>query len=340
MAKNGNKRVTILEVAQASGVSYQTVSRVINNHPNVAEETRMRVQEVIERLDYHPSKAARSLASQKSSTLAVITYGMEYFGPTQMVVNIERHARDAGYDLIYSNVDPTSDDDINSRIKTLAQWSVDGIVLIAPVKSYRYSQFLKNFASTPMIQIDIAPDTNVPSVIIDQYHGGLLATQHLLDLGHRDFCTIHGPLSWYGAQSRLNGYHTALKSAGIQSLAEAEGDWTAQSGYSATKTIFSQHDFTALVAGNDQMALGTIRALADLGKRVPEDVSVIGFDDIPEAEFFLPALTTIKQEFRLLGKMGIEYLIHIINDPDSANGQQIITPELVIRQSTAPPATR
>ena len=337
MAKDKIKRVTMLEVAQESGVSYQTVSRVINEHPSVAPETRARILGVIKRLNYRPSKAARSLAAKYSSTLAVITYGMEHYGLTQMVVNIEQYARQAGYDIIYSNVNLEDSDDIDSRIASTAQWSVDGIILIAPIKNAYYDRIFQQLASTPFILFDNSPDIESPSIRINQEAGGFATTQHLIEIGHQQLVTIKGPQNWFGAESRLNGYFKALQLAGLTSIAEIEGDWTAQSGYRAMKKLMQQQSFTGIVAGNDQMALGAIHAMIESGIRIPQDMSIVGFDDIPEASYFLPALTTVKQDFHVLAQRGIQYLIDMIQNPQIVAGQRLIEPQLIIRNSTKSP---
>lgn len=338
MAKNRTKRVTMREVAQESGVSYQTVSRVINEHPNVAPDTRARIQDVITRLNYRPSKAARSLAAKQSLTLAVITYGIEYYGLTQMVVNIERYARKAGYDIIYSNIDLVDIDDLDNRVNSMAQWLVDGMILIAPIKNAYYEQVIQQLTSIPYILFDNAPDTQNPSIRFNQETGGFVITQHLIELGHQQLVTITGPQNWFGAESRMIGYHRALQSAGLTSVAQIEGDWTAQSGYTAMQKLIQHHTFTGVVAGNDQMALGAIHAMTEAGIHVPQDISIVGFDDIPEASFYLPALTTIKQDFHLLGQRGIQYLIDLIQDPPIVAGSRVIEPQLVIRNSTEPPS--
>ena len=337
MAKDKIKRITMLEVAQESGVSYQTVSRVINEHPSVAPETRSRILEVIHRLNYRPSKAARSLAAKHSSTLAVITYGMEQYGLTQMVVNIEHYARQAGYDIVYSNVNLEDSNDIDSRIASTTQWSVDGIILIAPIKNTYYERIFQQLTSTPLILFDNAPDIQNPSIRINQEMGGYATTQHLIEIGHQQLVTIKGPQNWFGAESRLKGYFSALQKAGLSSVAEIEGDWTAESGYEAMKKLLREHQFTGIVAGNDQMALGAIHAMSEAGICIPQDMSIVGFDDIPEASYFLPALTTVKQDFHLLAQRGIEYLIDLIQNPQIIAGQRVIEPELVIRKSTLSP---
>lgn len=336
MPKPGTKRVTLFDVASASGVSYQTVSRVINNAPNVAPATRERILRIIKQLGYKPNKAARSLAGRYSHTLALITYGMEYYGPAQMVIHIERAAKAAGYDLIFSNVEHL-DGDLSTTIDSLHRWSVDGIIVITPVAGADHEQLLKIAGDVPLVQIDTSPNIAVPSVIIDQYQGSALATQHLIDLGHSAICEIMGPANWFGAQSRHRAWLDTLQKAELQPVAYLEGDWTARSGYEATKQLFERHQFTALVMGNDQMALGAMRAIQERGLRIPQDISIVGFDDIPEAAYLSPPLTTIYQDFSKLGQTGIEYLMEWIDDGTCARGQLVIEPDLIERASTAVP---
>lgn len=331
------KRVTMLDVAEQAGVSYQTVSRVINNHPSVAPDTRQRILQVIEALNYRPNKAARSLAARQSRTIAVITYTMVYYGPTQMVVNIERSAREAGYDVIFTNIEPMGDDGIDAAIERLTQWTVDGILLIAPVASNRYAHLVQEVRGIPLIQIDIAPGAPAPSVIVDQYYGSRIITEHLIALGHRRICEISGPCNWFGALARHEGWQAALKAADLEPIASVEGDWTSESGYAAALALLDNQQFTALVVGNDQMALGAISALHNRGVRIPEDVSVVGFDDIAESAYFLPPLTTIRQDFSELGRQGLAYLVDLIQGQPNRTDQLVIKPELIIRKSTASP---
>lgn len=336
MDKSASRRVTMRDVAERSGVSYQTVSRVINDHPSVAPQTRARVLQAIADLNYRPSKAARSLAARRSNTLAVITYSMKYYGPTQMVVNIEQCAREAGYDLIYSDIDPLTGDGVNTVIDRLLRWSVEGIMLIAPVASSHYDYLVRQFRDIPLIQIDNKPGADVPSVIVDQRCGSRVMTEHLIQLGHERICEIRGPMNWFGAAARHAGFMDALDEATLRPVASVEGDWMAESGYEAAMQLISEQDFTALVVANDQMALGAIRALNEVGRRVPEDVSVVGFDDIPEAAYFAPPLTTIRQDFAALGQKGLQYLIELIQQTSDGRGQRVIKPHLVARQSTRP----
>jgi DNA-binding LacI/PurR family transcriptional regulator len=338
---------TLRDVARRAGVSYQTVSRVINNHANVADETRQRILETIDELDYHPNKAARSLAARHSQTLALITFGLDFYGPAQMVVNIERAARNAGYDLIFSNVasNLTSMNNTNASVKSIhaainsiRRWQVDGILMITPILEMRYDTITKQGKSVdiPIVQINGPLGAQTPSVVVEQRAGSRLITQHLIDLGHQRIAEICGPLTWFDALARHESWEATLKAADLEPRLSIEGDWTAQGGYQAAKQLLDS-DFSALVVGNDQMALGAMRALREAGLRIPEDVSVVGFDDIAESSFFEPPLTTIRQDFAALGKRGVETLIERIVNPGLPLEQQVIYPELILRASTSSP---
>lgn len=332
-----SRRITMIDVAKAAGVSHQTVSRVINDDRRVAPQTRERVAAVIEALHYRPSRVARSLAARQSRTLAVITYDLSYYGPTQMVINIERAARAAGYDIFLANIDPTNEQDIGAVAGRIAEWSVDGALLIAPVADVHYQQMVAQMGQIALLQIDVAPGASGASVIIDQYQGSYTITRHLLELGHRSIAEICGPMQWHGAAARHRGFEAALADAGLVAAASVEGSWTAESGYRAAQTILSQTACSAIVAANDQMALGAMSFLRQHGLQVPEDVSVVGFDDIPEAAYFSPQLTTIRQDFSTLGRTGLEYLVTLIEHPETARNQHVIEAALIVRASTCPP---
>ncbi len=338
MADSVSRRVTLNDVARLSGVSYQTVSRVINNHPYVAEDTRARVLEAIEQLDYHPNKAAKSLVTRRSQTLAVITYGLDKYGPAQIMINVERAAKEAGYDLIFSNIHETSLESMRAAMESLEGWQVDGILAITPVANILCEELRALCGSVPLVQVDIPLGAQVPSAVIDQRWGSALVTRHLISLGHTRIAAISGPLDWFGAQARHESWRETLREARLTPVASLEGDWTAGSGYQAAGQLLDRGlNFTALVVANDQMALGAIRALRDRGLRIPEDISITGFDDIPEAAYFDPPLTTVRQDFGVLGNKGVEYLMERIADPQAAARQVVIRPALVQRLSTGRP---
>ncbi|MBZ0295313.1 MAG: LacI family transcriptional regulator [Anaerolineae bacterium] len=329
------RKPTLLDVAREAGVSYQTVSRVINSHPSVAEATRERVLEVIARLNYRPSKVARSLASQHSKSIAVIVYGMQHYGPTQMVINIEQAAKSADYDLIFANINPENDEDVTTTIENIERWSIDGLLLIAPVDSNRYEKLVKQFQPLPLVQIDITPGADVPSVIINQRQGSYEITSYLCQCGHKRICEIRGPMNWYGAVARHEGFLKALHACEIEPAGIADGDWTPESGYNCARQLLSQYQFTGLVVANDQMALGAMRAIHEAGLCIPDDISVVGFDDIPESNYFSPPLTTVRQDFSELGRQGVAHLLTIIENPEQHVGQHVLAPTLIIRSSVS-----
>lgn len=330
-----HRRITLHDVAQFCGVSYQTVSRVVNNNPHVSKETRRRVLRAIKELNYQPNHVARSLVTRRSNLLEVITFGSNHYGPSQMVAHVERAARQQGYNLILTNISHMSLDEIRAAINSLSGRLVDGLIMITPVQGVEYDELADLCDGIPFVMIDTQLGSTTPSVVINQWYGSQLATQHLIDLGHRAICEISGPLNWHGAVARHESWRATLAAAGISPGQSAEGDWTAVGGYqAAVRLIESRAHFTALVAGNDQMALGAMRALREAGLRVPQDVSVVGFDDIPEAVCFEPPLTTIRQDFNVLGRQSVEYLVDRINQPDTPLQQRVLYPALIERQST------
>ncbi|HVU11057.1 MAG TPA: LacI family DNA-binding transcriptional regulator [Phototrophicaceae bacterium] len=331
--------VTLRDVARRAGVSYQTVSRVINNQGPVAEATRQRVLDSIAELDFHPNKVARSLAAHYSQTLALIAFGLDFYGPAQMVINIEHAARTAGYDLIFSNVPTPSARSLQTTLNSIRRWKVDGILMIVPIREMSSDNLARLDEGIPIVQINGQLGAPTPSVIVEQRYGSRLAAQHLIEQGHRCIAEISGPLNWFDAVERHESWETTMREAGLEPRLSIAGDWSAASGYAAAQRLLEQDaDFTALVVGNDQMALGVIHALRERGLRIPQDVSLVGFDDIPEAAFFDPSLTTIRQDFSALGRRGIEYLVERIQNPELIVQQQTIYPEFVLRASTAPPS--
>jgi DNA-binding LacI/PurR family transcriptional regulator len=333
-------RATLDDVARRSGVSYQTVSRVINEHPNVADATRTRVLAAIAELDYHPNRAARSLVTRRSNTIGIVTFGAAYYGPTQMMVNVEAALRTRGYGLTFTTVDGGSESGMGRAIREFRSRSLDGIVMITPVASVDVAAIVTLCGDTPFVMVDVDPGQRVHSVAIDQAHGATLAAQHLIDLGHRRVATISGPLFWHDARLRQESWLRSLRASGITPGPGVESDWTASGGFDAAQRLLGLDGaLTALLVGNDQMALGANRALRDAGRRVPEDVSVVGYDDIPEAAYFDPPLTTVRQDFVELGEQSVEYLTALIATPSTPPHQRVLYPQFVVRSSTTRPPT-
>jgi len=338
MEKPNSKRITLSDVALLAGVSSQTVSRVVNNHPYVSEDTRRRVLTAIRKLNYSPNRAARSLATRRSCTLGVVSYDIAFYGPAQMVMNIEQTAKRRGYTVSLATTASMTLDEVRQALIDVGGDALDGLLLIAPVVGVSYDDLVRVCGSVPFVQIDIELSAKVPSVVIDQRYGTQLLTEHLIGLGHHQIAAISGPLSWYGAQARHTSWQHTMRAAGLEPGSSAEGDWTPRSGYEAAHALLDDGtQFTALVVANDQMALGAMAALRERGLSVPEDVSIVGFDDIPEAAYFAPPLTTVRQNFAALGEQSVEYLMALIDNPGTPVHQRVLYPQFVERQSTQPP---
>jgi DNA-binding LacI/PurR family transcriptional regulator len=327
--------ITLNDVAEDAGVSYQTVSRVINGHPHVAQETRERVVASIRKLDYRPNLMARGLVTRRSNTIGIVSFGSTYYGPAQMVANIDRSIREQGFRFTPTTISEMTLESLATAVQDLRERSVDGIVMITPILDINLEQVRSLCADTPFVMIDIALGAQLPSVVIDQRYGGRLATDHLFELGHRQLAEITGPLDWCDARLRHEGWLTGHRGAGVAPGPSVESDWSPSGGYLAAQRLLEAGTpFSGLVVGNDQMALGAVRALREHGLRVPQDVSVVGFDNVPESAYFEPPLTTVLQDFKSLGRQSAEYLIALIENPDTPVHQRVLYPELVIRSST------
>lgn len=325
----------MVDVAKQAGVSYQTVSRVVNNHPNVAPRTREKILRAIQELNYLPNVTARNLVTRRTNTVGIISYGTSFFGPGQMLTNIEASLRERGYALTISTLTELNRDGLLAAIRELRSRSVDGIVMIAPTLQADVTEIRSLGGELPIVMVDVPPGRSLPSVVIDQRKGGVLAARHLLELGHTRIAEIVGPPAWTGAALRHAGMQATMAEAGLQAAASAEGDWSASSGYEATgRLLAGGAEFSAVFVSNDQMALGAIRALRERGLSVPDDISIVGFDNLPESAYFEPPLTTVRQDFVSLGRESAEYLSDLIEERDTPRRQRVIEPELVIRLST------
>jgi len=326
----------MLDVAELSGVSYQTVSRVINSHPYVSEEARQKVQDAIDVLGYRPSKAATKLRSKVSKTIAIILYGSWFHGPVQVALNVEMAAKTSGFDVILTNVTET-EQQVTEALQHVEDWSVDGVVMIIPARGLSGEQITSICGDIPVVHIDSQPSASLPSVILDDRNGTQQLIEHLISLGHTRFCEISGMLNWYSGQVRHQTCAEILQTYGLEPPIHIEGNWTTPGGYQAARRILEQgHSFSAVIAANDSMALGAYRALHQAGLAVPDDVSVVGFDDILEATYFSPPLTTVRHNYIQLGALGFEYLMQLMDDPETPIEQKVITPKLIVRESTAP----
>jgi LacI family transcriptional regulator len=338
------KQITISQVAKEAGVSLQTVSRVINNRQEITPETRQRVQEVIERLGYQPNAIARSLSQRRSHTLGIVISGLEYYGPSHILIGIEQAANQQGLSILLNLLHQPETEEIGSIVNGLISRQVEGIIWAVPEIGDNRSWFREALSqlAIPVIFLSTQPRDKLNVVEIDNRYGGYIATQHLLERGYRKIGLIAGPLTWWAASERRRGWQEALTAAEVpfNDSQIVAGNWSADSGERGLHELLAKcPDLQAVFACNDQMALGLMRAARRLGKRIPEDLAVVGFDDTPESAFYSPSLTTIRQDLNQLGHVAVQTFLQIreaeqrgeLNTPPEII---LLQPQLVIREST------
>lgn len=325
------------DVARLAGVSQKTVSRVMNNEPYVREEVRERVLRAAQQLGYRPNGAARTLISGRTQRLGVVSLGAGLYGPTSMLVAVERSARRLGYGTSIAHTSPDDENGVAGAVDALLEQGVDGIVLIEATDEGPLSVA----DDVPVLSLGRFPGLAAGwRVRADERsdQGGRLAAQHLIGLGHEQIRHVCGPLHWWAARDRRDGWQAGLADAGLDVSEPLEGDWSCESGFEAGRRLLDDASMTAVFVANDDMAIGLIRALHDGGRRVPDDVSVVGMDDIPAAGYLRPSLTTVARDFDQIAIDGVTMLIREISEPGSA--EQTVTerePRLLVRESTAAP---
>lgn len=344
------RRATIREVAQAAGVSTQTVSRVLNYRPDVAPDTVARVREVIAELSYSPNLLARGLTQGRTHLLGAVAYGLEYFGPSRIITGIEQQAAAMGYTISLTLIHRPETDDVDALLANLVGRRVDGVLWAIPEVANNRAWLRSGSHDVPVPLVLVGGTTGEdgrPSIGIDNQAVGRLATDHLIAGGARNVAIITGPLDWWEAAQRLAGWRRAREAAGrppADSLV-AEGDWTASSGEEGLyRLLRAVPDIDAVFASNDQMALGVLHAAHRMGLRVPEDLAVVGVDDIAEGSHFWPPLTTVHQPLIDAGMLAVETVVRLIRAaapgrlPDESSGPTatVLQPELIVRQSSRP----
>ncbi|RON85015.1 LacI family DNA-binding transcriptional regulator [Pseudomonas fluorescens] len=328
---------TIKDVAALAGISYTTVSHVVNNTRPVSQEVRLKVEAAIKSLDYVPSAVARSLKAKTTATIGLLVPNSlnPYFA--ELARGIEDYCERNGYCVILCNSDDNPDKQ-RSYLRVLLEKRIDGLIVASAGGDSGLAQGLAG-VKTPMVIVDRGLEgVDADLVRIDHEYGAYLATRHLLELGHRDIATIGGPVSTSVAQMRLAGYCRALKEAGVEVRQERmlESDFTSTGGYNAAAILLEHNPPSAIFAGNDMIGIGVLRAAAERNVRVPSELSVIGFDDIQMSRYVYPALTTVGQSILQLGEMAAEVLLRRIATPSLGTDQRIVTPSIVLRESTAP----
>ncbi|MGV8964980.1 MAG: LacI family DNA-binding transcriptional regulator [Cellulomonas sp.] len=329
--------VVAMDVARAAGVSQKTVSRVINGDPHVSDEMRARVRGKIVALGYRPNRAARDLVLGRSLTVGVLSVGSTDFGPSSLMMAAERAIRTARYAMSVSNTFEDDPETITASLHALLEQGVDGIVVNEPVGAFTLDAGA--LGDLPVLSLSGPYGISNSEVVadMDQAAGARSATEHLLGLGHRTVHHVAGPGNWRSARLRREGWHSALSTAGAPEPVVLQGDWTARSGYELGLRLALDPEVTALFVANDQMAIGALRACAEAGRGVPGDVSIVGFDDVPEAAYLTRALTTVRQDLALLATIGIGMLIDAIENPRRQHRRENVPVELVVRETTAAP---
>ncbi|WP_374009573.1 LacI family DNA-binding transcriptional regulator [Leifsonia sp. LS-T14] len=326
----------MIDVARLAGVSQQTVSRVVNGSPNVAPDIRERVELAIRQLRYRRNPAARALANGRTMNLGIVSFGLAQYGPSVALSGIADEARKAGYATNLVTLGDVDRVAMKAALDHLAEDAVDGIVVLAPVQA-ALEAISGLEAGVPLVFFEPGAAEGTTSVATDEVSGAALATRHLLDLGHDTVWQVAGPAGWLGSEARLRGWSETLASAGRVTNPVLSGDWSTTSGYAAGREIARNPEITAVFVANDQMALGVVKALSESGVRVPEDVSVVGFDDVPEARYYRPGLTTVRLDFEEVGRLAVDRILHLMR------GGQVdplprVLPRLEVRDSTAPPS--
>jgi DNA-binding LacI/PurR family transcriptional regulator len=320
-------------VARRAGVSYQTVSRVLNASPKLRPETRDRVLAVIDELGYQRNEAARVLGTSRSGMIGVLVASrVAAYGVQTITYAIETAARDAGYRIAMTSTDSDADS-VRRGLEQLVQQSAEAVIVVAPHRR-AFEALAGSTLRVPFVTLDSTRRDDGHSVSVDQFLGARLATRHLLDLGHERIVHLAGPQDWIEAEARMQGHLFEMSEADAQVTVPILGDWTADFGYLAGRELVRRRDFTAVFAANDQMALGLLHALSEAGLTVPGDVSVVGFDDIPEAAHLSPPLTTVRQDFEGIGRRAVDVLVAELDEDREVGVVEPLRPQLVLRAST------
>lgn len=328
----GGSRPSMADVAAVAGVSHQTVSRVLNESPLVRPETRERVLAAIHELGYRRNYAARALATSRSSRIGMVSAHLALHGPSMIATAVQQAGHEAGYEVALVGILEFSETSLGDAVERLLDQDVEAIVVAVAHRDAVHQVRALSLPIPVVLAQGITPGEPMAAGI-DQDAGAVLATQHLLDLGHHGVAHVSGPLDWVEARQRRAGWRRAHEDRDLLPGPELEGDWSAASGYDAGMRIGRAEEVTAVFVANDTMALGVLKALHECGRRVPEDVSVVGFDDVPEAAYYWPPLTTVNQQFSELGRRAVDLTVRALGG-EAAPRLELLRPELVVREST------
>lgn len=326
------RAANIFDVARLAGVSHQTVSRVINDMPNVRPATRARVEQAIAQLRYSPSPAARALVTRRTRTIGLIVPAVSDFGPTSIAIHFNIAARAARYSVDSVSAVDSDPADIRSLVEGLLRQRVDAIVLV--IDDVTVLETVNTLdVNVPLVAAAATARPSPHLVSIDQYRGARSAVRHLAELGHSRIVHIAGPARAPDAIERIRGWRDELAARRLEMIEPLQGDWSAESGYRLGLDL-DVRPGTGVFVANDHMAVGLFSALRERDISVPDDVSVVGFDDLPESAYLYPPLTTVRQDFAALGELMMQKVLVSVEEPDRATEDTPISTHLVVRQST------
>jgi DNA-binding LacI/PurR family transcriptional regulator len=331
-------RVSMTTVAQLAGVSQKTVSRVINGEPHVKTEVRDRVEEAIRTSGYRPNAAARALVTNRTRRIGAVACGASWYGPNAQVAAVERAVRNAGYTLAMTRAESADTQVIQEAIDRLADDGAEGVILVEPLDLGEAT--LHAPQGPEFLTFGESPVTDSPReqcVGRDEGSGAFDVTEHLLALGHQTVHHIAGPATWISTRLRVDGWRRALEESDAHIPEAIEADWSPRGGFDAMNGLLKNGGCTAVFAANDQMAIGAMRAIELAGLQVPDDVSVVGFDDIDVAEYLTVPLTTVRQDFDETARLGVHRLIRAIEGHSPTTTPRLIAAPLVTRASSARP---
>lgn len=328
------RAANIFDVARLAGVSHQTVSRVLNDVPKVRPATRARVEQAIAQLRYSPSPAARALVTRRTRTIGLVVPGNPDFGPASITMHFNFAARAARYSVDTVALLDVEGAGVRAVIESLLRQRVDAIVLI--VHDVAVLDVVRGLdIGIPLVAVAATARRSASVVSIDQYRGARAAVRHLVELGHSSIVHVAGPPTSPDAIERLRGWRDELAAHRLDAAEPVHGDWSAASGYEIGRGL--DLSATAVFAGNDHMAIGLLSAFRERDIRVPDDLSVVGFDDLPESPYLYPSLTTVRQDFAALGGLIMQKVLLAVEEPDTITETTPLPTTLIVRESTRPP---
>ncbi len=326
-------RVTLADVAAAAAVSSQTVSRVLNNHCSVRPQTRQRVLSAISALGYEPNLAARSLASGSSGAIGILLTAELSHGMASTFSALARAVREQGEDFVLATADGADHASVNSALAHLRGYRVEATVVLTQ-RANVLAVLASQLRPGPVVTVLSGQHDSYafPTVSINQAEGARLATEHLLGTGRRRLVHVAGDLAWQDASERLSSYQAVCAKAGVPGRWVATDSWSGETGARAARRLLEDGLPEGILAGNDDIALGVCHELLAAGVRITEDVAVVGFDDIPQARWTTPSLTSVFQDFDLLGRTALACSQQIIDGEPAKS--VTLTPKLVVRESS------